>query len=468
MWRRRIGMVLVALGLFLVPLLLSVPSVAGRQGEAGVWRRAGLEGLPVTHLALGRGGEFPIFYAAVRHQGMYRSLDEGRTWQMANMDLPRGPWGQRTVTALAVDPREARRVYAALAGGYLFRSVNGGSRWQPLAAPPGLEEVSLLRALPQGEGLRLYVGGRGRMWATDDEGVTWSSLGGLPAGAHLADVLVLSPSGRDLCVAAGPKGVWCTADGGRSWSRRASGLGRSTVWHLAAAGDGVWYAGTDNGVYRSADRGAFWQPARAGLPGGVVQALCADSGRPATLYVGLAHGGVAHTEDGLHWRSLGLGLGSKEVFALQLDPADGNLLYAGAEDGLWAVRMGPPRKVVTATPTPTATPRQPTATASPTATSTPSATPTPRPTATPTPSRGPTSTFTATARPTATATATPTPTAAVISPTPTATPTAAATVQEPPTPTPRPRPPTATPVPPTPTRRPSPTPKPPPTPTPPR
>lgn len=459
-------MVLVALGLFLVPLLLAIPSVAGKQGEVGVWRRAGLEGLPVTHLALGRGGEFPIFYAAVRHRGMYRSLDEGRTWQTANMDLPRGPWGQWAVTALAVDPREARRVYVALAGGHLFRSVNGGSRWQALAAPPGLEDISLLKVLPQGAGLRWYAGGQGRLWATDDEGNTWVSLGRWAPEAHLADLLFLSPSGQDLCVAAGPEGVWCSADGGRSWSRQANGLGRSAVWHLARAGDGAWYAGTHNGVYRSADRGTFWQPARVGLPGGIVQALCADPSRPATLYAGLAHGGVARTEDGLHWEPLGLGLGSRDVFALHLDPADGNLLYAGTEDGLWAVRMGPPRAM--ATTTPTATPRPPTATASPASTpsATPSATPTPRPTATPTPTRGPTSTPTATASPTDTATATSTPTPGVASPTPTAT--ATATVQEPPTPTPKPRPPTDTPAPPTPTRRPTPTPKPPPTPTPPR
>ncbi|MGQ9594952.1 MAG: hypothetical protein ACUVXH_10555, partial [Anaerolineae bacterium] len=381
MWRRRIGMILVAWGLFLAPLL-AIPTLA-RQGEAGIWRRAGLAGLPVTHVALGRGGEFPIFYAAVRHQGLYRSLDEGRTWRAANLDLPRGPWGAWEVTALAVDPLEARHVFAALASGHLFRSINGGSRWQEIPSPPGLQEASLLVATAQGEGVHLYVGGEGRLWRTGDEGASWTSLGTWPVGTRLWDLLVLSPSGDALCVATGERGVWCTEGG--PWSRRDSGLGLSTVWHLEATADGAWYAGTDNGVYRSTDRGTYWQPVRAGLPVGTIRALLSDPERPGTLYAGLRDAGAVRTEDGLHWARLGIGLGPKDVLALAQDPGEASLLYAATEDGLWTLRLGTPREVPTATSTP-----PPTATGTPTPSPTPTATETPTPTrATPTASPSP-------------------------------------------------------------------------------
>jgi len=472
MWRRRIGMILVAWGLFLAPLL-AIPSLA-RQQEAGIWQRAGLPGLPVTHLALGRGGEFPIFYAAVRHQGLYRSLDEGQTWREANLDLPRGPWGEWEVTALAVDPLEARRVFVVLAGGRLFRSINGGSRWQELPPPPGLQDASLLAAVAHGEALHLYVGGEGRLWRTEDEGASWVSLGVWPVGTRLWDLLVLSPAGDGLCVAAGKEGIWCTEGG--PWARRDSGLGRSAVWRLAATADGAWYAGTDNGVYRSTDQGTFWQAVRTGLPGGMVRALLADPDRPATLYAGLRDAGVARTEDGLHWARLGTGLGPKDVFALAQDPADANLLYAATEDGLWTLRLGPLREVIPATPTPspTATPTSapsPTATATPappTATPTASPTATARPTVAPTEARKASPTPTAGPMPSLTSTATATSTPRAIVPTATSTPVPTPTGEASPTPAPSPRPPTATPAPPTPTPRPTPTPQPPPTPTPPR
>ncbi|MGC8837154.1 MAG: hypothetical protein ACP5UM_01950 [Anaerolineae bacterium] len=473
MWRRRIGMILVAWGLFLAPLL-AIPSLA-RQGEVGTWQRAGLPGLHVMHLALGRGGEFPIFYAAVRHQGLYRSLDEGQTWRAANLDLPRGPWGEWEVTALAVDPLEARHVFVALAGGHLFRSINGGSRWQELPPPPGLQEAFLLAAVAHGGGMYLYVGGEGRLWRTGDEGASWASLGVWPVGTWLWDLLVLSPAGDALCVAAGTGGIWCT-EGGNPWVQRGSGLGRSAVWHLAIAADGTWYAGTDNGIYRSTDQGTFWQPARAGLPGGVVRTLLADPERPGTLYAGLRDAGAVRTEDGLHWGRLGTGLGPKDVFALVQDPGDANLLYAATEDGLWTLRLGPPREIPTATPipspiaTPTSLPSPtPTATMSPTpARATPTASPSPpaRPTATPTEERKPSPT--PTPSPTATATPTVAPRTAPPTPTATATVTPTATEGASPTPAPPPRPATDTPAPPTPTRRPTPTPVPPPTPTPPR
>lgn len=466
MWRRRIGMILVAWGFFLAPLL-AIPSVA-RQGEAGIWQRAGLPGLPVTHLALGRGGEFPIFYAAVRYEGMYRSLDEGRTWRAANMDLPRGPWGEWKVTALVVDPLEARHVFVALAGGHLFRSINGGSRWQALPTPPGFQEASLLAAVARGGGLRLYVGGEGRLWRTEDEGASWVSVGVWPVGTDLWDLLVLSPAGDALCVAAGKEGIWCT-EGGSSWTRRGNGLGRSAAWRLATTADGAWYVGTDAGIYRSTDRGTFWQPVRAGLPGSAVRALLADRDWPGTLYSSLRDAGAVRTGDGLHWERLGTGLGPKDVFALAQDPADANLLYAATEDGLWTLRLGPPREAptVTPTPSPTATPTlvpspTPTASATPTrARATPTASPSPTATPTGEPIASPTPTASPTPSPTGTATATSTPSVATPTPTPTATGEAS------PTPPP-PRPPTDTPAPPTPTRPPTPTPKPPPTPTPPR
>lgn len=479
MWRRRIGMILVAWGLFLTPLL-AIPSLA-RQGETGIWHRAGLPGLPVTHLALGRGGEFPIFYAAVRHQGLYRSLDEGQTWHAANVDFPRGPWGEREVTALAVDPLEARHVFVALTGGLLFRSINGGSRWQEIPPPPGLRDAFLLAAVAHGEALYLYVGGEGRLWRTEDEGASWTSLGVWPLGTWLWDLLVLSPTGDALCVAAGKDGIWCR-EGDGSWARRGSGLGRSAVWRLIAAADGTWYAGTDNGVYRSTDRGTFWQPARAGLPGGMVRALLADMERPGTLYAGLRDAGTVRTEDGLNWARLGTGLGPKDVFALAQDPADLNFLYAATEDGLWVLRLGPPREAHPATPTPNPT-ATPTLTPSPTATATApptpargtptrSPTPTERPTATPAEGRSPLPTLTASPTPSPSDTATPTVAPQRATPTPTATPTATATPtpteEVSPTPAPPPKPPTDTPAPPTPTPRPTPTPVPPPTPTPPR
>jgi photosystem II stability/assembly factor-like uncharacterized protein len=58
-------------------------------------------------------------------------------------------------------------------------------------------------------------------------------------------------------------GIWCSADGGPTWSPSSYGLTDLGVTHLAIspdfARDGTLYALSERGAFRSMDRGATWQ-----------------------------------------------------------------------------------------------------------------------------------------------------------------------------------------------------------------
>ena len=64
--------------------------------------------------------------------GVYRSEDAGETWQAAGAGLPEGG-----AAALALDPRQPRRLYAATAAGALYLSEDGAATWHAAAGTGG-------------------------------------------------------------------------------------------------------------------------------------------------------------------------------------------------------------------------------------------------------------------------------------------------------------------------------------------
>lgn len=69
--------------------------------------------LPDAPLTLATGSEVNTLYLSTANAGLYRSLDAGSTWEYVEFGLNTST--KLTMTAIAVDPRDSRRVYAALA-----------------------------------------------------------------------------------------------------------------------------------------------------------------------------------------------------------------------------------------------------------------------------------------------------------------------------------------------------------------
>ena len=59
---------------------------------------------------------------------LFRSDDAGQTWEPAAEGLP-----EEALTALTLDPRQPRRLYAATATGALYQSEDGATTWSALA-----------------------------------------------------------------------------------------------------------------------------------------------------------------------------------------------------------------------------------------------------------------------------------------------------------------------------------------------
>jgi photosystem II stability/assembly factor-like uncharacterized protein len=121
---------------------------------------------------------------------LYAGTDDGNVWAYSPLsgwrDISAG-LPKRWVTEVAVDPQDPTTVYVTLSGlrwdepiSHVWRSVDGGTTWQDIAA--GLPEapvnaIEVDPDLPQ----TLYVGTDVGVYYTPDLGATWLPLGtGLP------------------------------------------------------------------------------------------------------------------------------------------------------------------------------------------------------------------------------------------------------------------------------------------------
>lgn len=233
---------------------------SGDQGET--WSPLGA--LPVrdavtrlaVHPAQGR-----VVYAGTRSSGIYKSVDGGATWRRASRGLPFLPacgeafCPQEAVTALEIDPRDPRTVYAVF-GYQVVKSVDAGRTWDRVM--DGLEDVSAVETLvldPENPHV-IYIGTREGILKSFDGGATWRESGfGLPEPSEDFAVLDLAIDAR----------------------------GEQTVLYAATREDGV---------FRSTDRGATWEPLAEGLPIQLVDFVEIDGRRTGGVLAGTAGAGV--------------------------------------------------------------------------------------------------------------------------------------------------------------------------------
>ncbi len=174
--------------------------------------------------------------------GIYKSTDGGKTW--THLGLIDG----QQIPALAVDPRDPNRVFAAVLGHPygpnqergIYRSTDGGQTWQKAIyrdentggsdveidpSNPDVVYASMWQGrLGPWEDNNSFNGSGGGLFKSTDGGVTWRQLtNGLPK--DLSQIYVaLAPSDSrrlyaTLSQASGKLGVYRSDDAGDSWAQ---------------------------------------------------------------------------------------------------------------------------------------------------------------------------------------------------------------------------------------------------------
>ncbi|MBI5877085.1 MAG: glycosyl hydrolase [Chloroflexi bacterium] len=276
----------------------------------------GQDGETVQHvfwLSPGHDLEKGVWYAGSSPPGLFRSLDNGETWDgVAGFNdnplrrqwvgsLKDAPPGGATVHSIRVDPRNPNHIIFGVSVGGVFESMDRGHTWHPLNNgsradfyPDPFPEfgqdphnLQMHPLLPD----RLYQQNHCGTYRMDRAEGVWTRIGenlpkevgdigfGMALHPFDPDTLWVFPMDGTLVWprtnVAGRPGAFISRNGGKSWKRQDRGLPRSQAWwtvkRQALTTDrhdpvGVYFGTTNGEIYASDDEGDTWTSIVQHLP----------------------------------------------------------------------------------------------------------------------------------------------------------------------------------------------------------
>jgi photosystem II stability/assembly factor-like uncharacterized protein len=284
----------------------------------------------IVYVASGEGLHRPDLSVG---NGIYKSTDAGKTW--THLGLRDG----FQIPALAVDPRDPNRVYAAVLGHPygpneergLYRSTDGGANWQRVIykdentggsdveidpSNPDVVYASMweVREGPWEDGNEVNGTGGGLFKSTDG-GNSWHPLSnGLPKDLSQIYVAVAPTNSNRLYATVGSAssalGVYRSDDGGESWSKatddpRPSGRiggGDLSIPRVDSKNPDIVYCASTV-TMKSTDGGKTWSGFR-GAPGGDdYQNLWINPNNPDIILLVSDQGAIVTVNGGASWSS---------------------------------------------------------------------------------------------------------------------------------------------------------------------
>ncbi len=186
-------------------------------------------------------GKYPLYSAA---NILFRSIDEGQSWQAISGDLTRNDKSKQTHsggaisgdntsieyydTIFSVDesPVKAGVIWAGTDDGWVHVSQNNGQTWTNVT-PKDLPEwiqVNHIRASPHDAGSAYFAATNYKnddlkpyIYKTADYGKTWTKIvSGIPAD-HFTRAVAEDPNRRGFLYAGTERGIYYSANDGDSW-----------------------------------------------------------------------------------------------------------------------------------------------------------------------------------------------------------------------------------------------------------
>ena len=225
-------------------------------------------------------------------QGIWRSTDGGDTW----VRVRQGLYSESAVRALAVHPRDPSVVYAGADSG-IYRSEDKGENWERLDSPMNQVPIWALAIDPVDPNI-VFAGTRpSALFRSRDGGLKWEKL-----PVELAEECpnVVIPRVTALVVdPVDPNNIWAgievdgvrrSKDGGDTWEVVTGGITDPDIHNLAitVGPPKTLLTITPREVFSSTDDGVTWEPVHVG--GQVSLPYCPGSGSQGGRSPGHLHG----------------------------------------------------------------------------------------------------------------------------------------------------------------------------------
>ena len=270
----------------------------------------------------GRDGTLYASSVFERNGGLFRSDDQGGTWQRIT---PSALSADENILATAIAPGDQRIVYIATPHG-IQKSGDRGLTWRALRTPPLADRITDLTILQGTSVLEskpvMLAGTSLGLFRSENDGATWTRAVYLRSGRSGPlpsligpQVKLLQRSGDNGVGVVTGAGAFFSTDQGVSWTACPVPL-ESAHWYgiaLSTAGDtpvapaktgqpdSIW-AATSHGLFHSSDRCHTWEAVRNGLSSGdSVTLIYAHPLHPKEMFAAQNGQIFRTTNGGLHW-----------------------------------------------------------------------------------------------------------------------------------------------------------------------
>jgi photosystem II stability/assembly factor-like uncharacterized protein len=301
------------------------------------WRMIGPFRGGRTRAAAGVPSQPNVFYVGVVNGGVWKSDDYGRTWNPI-FDQQ----SSQSIGAIAVAPSDPNIIYVASGEGLhrpdlsvgngIYKSTNAGKAWTHLGGLRDGQQIPALAIDPRDPN-RLFAAVQGHPYGPNEErgifrsadgGSTWQKVLYKDENTGGSDVEI-DPSNPDVLYAS----LWETREG---------------PWE-----DNNQFNGTGGGLFKSTDGGSIWHQLTKGLPNNITQINVAiAASQPSRLYATVAttdrrdYGsgaglGVYRSDDaGENWYTIttdprpAMRIGGGDLSVLKIDPKNPDRLYSAS------------------------------------------------------------------------------------------------------------------------------------------
>lgn len=250
------------------------------------------------------------------------------------------------IVSIALHPTNSKILYVAT-NDAVYKSRNGGDTWEkfPSFSARRVTTVAIDPLLPA----TIYAGTMGdAVYKSPDGGQRWLPHNvGLKEHVSFINQFVFHPALSEKIYAATTVGAFYTNNAGREWEERMNGMKEVHIVTAIAINKkdpAILYGGTTGGVYRSDDGAMTWKKINNGLIPETelmasmalgVNAIELDPVNPDIVYAGTTKGLFRTANTGEQWERIGQSLPDPFVSSIVIHPTDSSVVYIGGPQGVW-------------------------------------------------------------------------------------------------------------------------------------
>jgi ligand-binding sensor domain-containing protein len=240
--------------------------------------------------------------------GVYRSTNEGQSWERLSDGLPTTPVYQCCIEAL----EDGTLLLGAYPSKGLFRSTDNGDSWVRVDTDSSDNKFSYI--VSDGKGY-IYAAASVSLYRSMDKGISWTLV---LRQSRATQSLVVDSLGN-VYLGVYDYSIDFSSNHGDTWSGRNV---QGEVRCMTVGSGGELLVGTQYGLQKSTDTGSHWQLLTTGPADNVIVA------RNGTIIVDMRYDGILQSTDvGEHWIAARQGMAAPPITAFLAD-VDGSV-FAG-------------------------------------------------------------------------------------------------------------------------------------------